>query len=60
MALKDTIRFRTTRTFKTRFNRVARAEKKRASDLGRDLIADYVEKRESELAQLPGLERKSA
>ena len=53
MALIDTIRFRAPRKLKDRFNRLARLDYKKPSDLGRDLIRQYVERREAEMSKQP-------
>ena len=49
MALKHVTRFRTTQTWKRRFRRVARAEGKDSSDLARQVLEDYLRRREAEL-----------
>jgi predicted transcriptional regulator len=53
MALKGTIHFRTTKTIKARFRRLARVARKDPSDLGREIIKDFVMRREAEL-RAPG------
>lgn len=59
MALQDTIRFRTTKTIKARFRRLARVARKDPSDLGREIIEDFVIRREAEL-RAPGTIREPA
>lgn len=49
MALQGTIRFRTTKTIKVRFQRLARLARREPSDLGREIIEDFVARREAEL-----------
>ena len=49
MALQGTIRFRTTKAIKARFQRLARVARKDPSDLGREIIEDFVTRREAEL-----------
>lgn len=57
MALQDTIRFRTTKTIKARFRRLARVARKDPSDLGREIIKDFVMRREAELRALGAIQK---
>jgi hypothetical protein len=57
MALRDTIRFRATRKIKSRFNRIARVRGKKPSDLGRQLIENFV--KEHELAETKDLNKET-
>lgn len=62
MALQGTIRFRTTKTIKARFQRLARVARKDPSDLGREIIEDFVARREAELraiGKMPEPDQKS-
>jgi len=56
MALQGTIRFRTTKTIKARFRRLARVARKDPSDLGRQIIEDFVTRREAELRAIGKLQ----
>jgi predicted transcriptional regulator len=48
--LQDTFRVRVKKTFKRRFERVARLERRRPSDMGRDILENFVREREAAAA----------
>jgi predicted transcriptional regulator len=47
-ALQETFRVRVAKTFKKRFERIAARERRTPSDLGRLVLADYIEQKEKQ------------